>query len=112
MFSFNSILIPFFANQLPFPLSFQFLDRDLSLHGRFTIWQFFHVDQLYRDTRPRVTRTASLVVHGDALFGVDRPTRIVGSVRALYDVTVTAHLTCVVGVVFGAPRPSRQRTFG
>jgi hypothetical protein len=40
-------------------------------------------------------------VHGEALLRVDRPARVVRSVRALHDVTVTIHFT--YAVVLGAP---------
>ena len=94
-----------FPNQLPFPFTFHFLDRNFPFHCRLSIWQFFDVYQFDRPARSCITRAASLVVHSDTFFRANRPARVVGPIRAFDDITITVHyLRCFWRSVSAEPK--------
>lgn len=82
--------IPIPPYQLPLPLPLHLLDGAFAFHCRSAIRLFLHIHQFHRQPHPRVLRAASLVVDGDALFGVNRPARVIRPIRAFDDVAKTA----------------------
>jgi hypothetical protein len=78
-------------DQLLFTFPPHFFDRDLALHRCLSIWLFFHIHQLYRQTHLRIFCPATFIVGRNAALRVGGPTGVIGPVCTFDNVAITRH---------------------